>query len=298
MSHESRTIQIFEGERYKNCQLDEDALSELIIYQKLLKETAKFLWRQKHPDRIRLPPEFEKKCSAKVINLHKGSTCVDIALFEFADGNELEEAAELIAETCEAINNKSPLPLNFPKTVIPLFKSYGKTLKDGESIAQKTPNRDSVVKYSRATREKFLEMFGEEVLTAVTVTAVVTMANIRNHKMELALEDGRHIAASFKEDQEKFILEALMEHRHLRLEIVGEGAFSQDGELEAISNIESIKSILPLAKDVLSSQQSIWDAFQQILNKVPKDVLDTLPSDSASEIDHYLYGTPKKKNET
>lgn len=297
MTHESQTIQIFEGERYKNCELDEDALSELIIYQKLLKETAKFLWKQKHPDRTRLPTEFEKKCSAKIINLHKGSTCVDIALIEFADGKELEEAAELIAETCEAINNKSPLPLNFPKNVIPLFKSYGKTLKEGESIAQQTPKRNSPVKYSRASRERFLEMFGEEVRNVVSITAIVTMANIRNHKMELALEDGKHITANFKEDQEKFVLEALMEHRHLRLEVEGDGVFSQDGELEAISNIHTIKSITPLVEASSLAQESIWDAFQQVLNNVPKEVLDTLPSDSASEIDHYLYGTQKKKND-
>ena len=91
----------------KNCQLDEDALSELQIYQKLLKETAKFLWKQKHPERARLPAEFEKTCSANVVSLHKGSTCVDIELIEFANGIELEEAVELIADTCEAMNNKT-----------------------------------------------------------------------------------------------------------------------------------------------------------------------------------------------
>lgn len=297
MTHKCRTIQIFEGERYKNCELDEDALTELIIYQKLLKETAKFLWRQRHPDRARLPAEFEKTCSAKIVNLHQGSTCVDIDLIEFAEGRELEEAVELVADTCEAINNKSSLPLNFPKNSLPLFRSYGKTLKDNEYIAQQTPKRDSVVRYSRASREKFLEMFGEEVRNVVTVKAIVTMANIRNNKMTLTLEDGRHISASFKDDQEKFILEALMDHRNIRLEIIGDGVFSQDGELEAISNIQSIKSIQSFAEDTSSTHQSIWDAFQKVLSSVPKDILDTLPSDSASEIDHYLYGTPKKKDD-
>ena len=92
-------------------------------------------------------------------------------------------------------------------------------------------------------------MFGDEVRKSVTVIAIVTMANIRNHKMTLTLEDGRHIAASFKADQEKFILEALMEHRHIRLEIVGDGVFLRR-ELESISCIHSIKTIQLIWKKV------------------------------------------------
>lgn len=296
MTNKSQLIQIFEGERYKNCQLDEDALFELLTYQKLLKETAKFLWKQKHPDCLRLPNDFEKKCTTKIIRLHKGSTCVDMELIEYADGDEIEKAAELIADTCEAINNQSRLPLNFPKHILPLLRSYGKTLGDGESIVQQTPKHHSV-RYSRASRERFLKMFGEEVQNVVTVTAVVTMANIQNHKMKLALEDGRHIDARFKDDQEIFILEALKDHRTIRLEIVGIGVFFQDGELKAISNIQSLQTISSLEKETSSTQHSIWDAFQEVLNKVPKDVIDTLPSDCSSEIEHYLYGTPKKKND-
>ena len=44
-----------------------------------------------------------------------------------------------------------------------------------------------------------------------------------------------------------------------------------------------------------TSTQPIWVSFQKILNDVPKEILDKLPSDSASELDHYLYGKPKKK---
>ncbi len=41
--------------------------------------------------------------------------------------------------------------------------------------------------------------------------------------------------------------------------------------------------------------QSIWDEFEEVLRLVPKNELETLPSDAASEVDHYIYGTPKRK---
>lgn len=69
--------QIFSGDRYDSCQLDEDALYELIIYQKIIRETAKILWKQKHPNRARLPAAFEKECQPKVVRIHPGSACVD-----------------------------------------------------------------------------------------------------------------------------------------------------------------------------------------------------------------------------
>ena len=112
-----------------SCQLDEDALSELITYQKLLRETAKILWKQKHPDRARLPAEFEKKCQPKIVGIHQGSACVDIELLEYETGNECEEAIELVADTIEAINKDTELPKNFPKQLLSLLRQYGKTIK-------------------------------------------------------------------------------------------------------------------------------------------------------------------------
>lgn len=48
--------------------------------------------------------------------------------------------------------------------------------------------------------------------------------------------------------------------------------------------------------DTSTSKQPIMASFQEILSDIPNKELDKLPSDSASELDHYLYGKPKKKN--
>lgn len=296
MNQKIQTTQIFSGERYDNCQLDEDALSELIIYQKLLRETAKILWKQKNSDRARLPAEFEKKCQPRVVGLHQGSACVDIEIFEYGTGNECEEAIELVADTIEAINENTELPKNFPKQLLPILRQYGKTIKANEFIGQITPKRSATVKYTAESRKKFLEKFKDEPRNIVEIQAEVTMVNVANQKLQLKLDDGRSVSASFKTEQEKLVTEALMQHKTIRLEISGEATFTLEGELDTIIDIHSL-NITPLQADDSSiSKPPIWVSFQEILNDIPNEILDKLPSDSASELDHYLYGKPKKKN--
>jgi len=41
-------------------------------------------------------------------------------------------------------------------------------------------------------------------------------------------------------------------------------------------------------------QQSISEAFDDVLNALPEGTLDVLPEDGASQVDHYVYGTPRK----
>lgn len=296
MNQKIQTMQIFSGDRYDRCQLDEDALSELITYQKLLRETAKILWKQKHPDRARLPAEFEKKCQPKIVGIHQGSACVDIEVLEYGTGHECEEAIELVADTIEAINKDTELPKNFPKQLLSLLRQYGKTIKTDESIGQITPKRSETIKYTADSRKRFLEKFNDEPRNLVEVKAEVTMVNVANQKLQLKLDDGRNISASFKIDQEKLVTEALMQHQTIRLEISGEAIFTLEGELDAIIDIHSL-NIIPLqTSDTSTSKKPIWASFQEILNDVPNEMLDKLPSDSASELDHYLYGKPKKKN--
>lgn len=122
------------------------------------------------------------------------------------------------------------------------------------------------------------------------------MVNITSKKLQLKLDDGRSVSASFKIEQEKLVTEALMQHQTIRLEISGEAIFTFEGELDAIIDIHSL-NIIPLqTNDTAISKQPIWTSFQKILNDVPNETLDILPSDGASELDHYLYGKPKKKN--
>jgi len=38
----------------------------------------------------------------------------------------------------------------------------------------------------------------------------------------------------------------------------------------------------------------IWDKFEEIAAGIPKEVWDKIPADSSEQLDHYLYGTPRR----
>ena len=41
-------------------------------------------------------------------------------------------------------------------------------------------------------------------------------------------------------------------------------------------------------------ERPIWEVISEIMKDVPAEDLSTLPKDGASQIDHYIYGLPKR----
>jgi hypothetical protein len=84
----------------------------------------------------------------------------------------------------------------------------------------------------------------------------------------LSCETGKPVAALIAE-----ALEALQEHvRHTH----GNGS---DEEQPALP---------------LNTQKPVWELLEEASCKIPDEELDRLPTDLAAQVDHYLYGTPKR----
>jgi len=45
-----------------------------------------------------------------------------------------------------------------------------------------------------------------------------------------------------------------------------------------------------------SGSKSFWEAFTNQIQALPDEVFEHLPTDGASEHDHYLYGSPKRNS--
>jgi Arc/MetJ-type ribon-helix-helix transcriptional regulator len=43
-----------------------------------------------------------------------------------------------------------------------------------------------------------------------------------------------------------------------------------------------------------TDERPIWEAITEIMKDVPDEVFDRLPIDGASQVDHYIYGLPKR----
>ncbi|WP_179138039.1 antitoxin family protein [Candidatus Entotheonella palauensis] len=41
-------------------------------------------------------------------------------------------------------------------------------------------------------------------------------------------------------------------------------------------------------------EKHVWEIADELLADIPEETLNALPSDGAAQLDHYLYGTPKR----
>jgi hypothetical protein len=63
--------------------------------------------------------------------------------------------------------------------------------------------------------------------------------------------------------------------------------------------IEKQQKVLEFVESIEATEepkrQSLLDKLEAISKRVPDEVWEKLPTDGAENIDHYLYGAPKKK---
>ena len=59
--------------------------------------------------------------------------------------------------------------------------------------------------------------------------------------------------------------------------------------LEFVENLEK-----RTAEEEASQRRPIWEVIEEISNQIPLEEWDKIPSDGSLNVDHYLYGAPKK----
>ena len=58
--------------------------------------------------------------------------------------------------------------------------------------------------------------------------------------------------------------------------------------------LEQALAATPMPADKKSDTRPIWDVISANMASVPPEDFARLPTDGASEVDHYLYGHPKR----
>lgn len=295
----------FKGGRFDDHGVDLDVLPDLLAYKTLLVETAKELWRRKNPDRQRLPKNFEDSLSLKFYEVKAGSAAIPLVReietedqLSFLDStrDELDEAVDLIAETVDAAAQDKKLPESLPTNVIPLFETYGGTLREDEWIEQRPENKNASACYTFVVRERLGRWFHSSYEDAVDIIGTVTMARVSRPRMALTLDDGREVEAAFRPEDEGVITTALKEHATAKVRVEGRGQFLAGGQIQRIIQVDRVTLLPTGAIPFDSTVKPIWDIFAEIVKELPAKVLNALPTDTAENHDHYIYGAPKRKS--
>lgn len=291
----------FSGGRFDDNGLDVDVLPDLVAYKNILVETAKELWRRKHPQRQRLPKNFEDSLSLKFYTIQPGSAAVPLMReVEVGDDlfprlpDELDEAVEIIADAIDAASADFVLPEGLPKNVVPLFENYGKTLRREELIELKPANRQTFTQYSSCERQRLLQAVQTGYEDVVDLKGEIRAADLDGSNFTLKLPDGTKVLGKFSTQQEMVITDALREHASRWLQVRGRAEFFANGELKRIANVEQLNVQLAGELPFDPKARPIWEVIEEIGASVPATEWEKVPTDGAANLDHYLYGHPKK----
>jgi len=294
----------FDGERFDGHSLDVECTQELITYRNLVLECAKLLWRAKHPDRVNLPKGFDKGFRLQFNRLEDGSALVPLQRVQLTDqadllDDEFDEAVSLIDQAIIAANADDLLPTGLPSNVIPLFRDFGKTLRDDEVLFTRARGAKIEAAYTAKARKRLAEWVEDTYEDFVDVVGEVRMANVGPGRFALQIEmsgtqavvEGRYSLA----DEAK-VLDALNEHRTARLRVRGVGEFgTADRTLKRfikVNLVELAENETPIYDD---TAVPIWEQLSSIGRSAPAGAWDAIPSDLSSRIDEVVYGSGEER---
>ncbi len=65
------------------------------------------------------------------------------------------------------------------------------------------------------------------------------------------------------------------------------------GKIRVLSD-EQKEQVLEFVENLEPPRRTLWEMWQEHLKDIPEEELDKIPTDASQNLDHYLYGAPKK----
>ena len=292
----------FRGERFRDHALDLSAVTELRRFQEIVAETAKAIWHAAHPDRVNLPAHFEERTRLCLRRIEDGSATAPLEVYlEPPEQRELWEpepvevnqAIGLTYEVLESAFLGGEVPSAVPRSLIPQFAEFGKTLGDADEIELQPASGGTPVRINRAVRERLASYAERPQSTAVDLTGECLEADVRHGRFQIWLDLQTSIQAPFDAAHEELVTSALKEHHSVRIRVRGAADISPQGKPLRFTSIESLELVAVGEKEFDPSAPTIEEELAAIVADVPKAEWNRLPADLTDNLDQYVYGTPE-----
>lgn len=294
----------FKGARFRDHALAISALGELSQFQQIVTKTAKELWRAAYPTRSNVPPHFEERSrlylrgaiqegSAEVL-LEARAENISPDMFE-KEFEDVVRAVDYAKQVFENDEEDVPLPENLTQELLAEYTKLGESLNEDEVIELAPvwiPKKPARV--TRKTSERLARFKEDTHEDQVSVTGEVMEASLRVWRFQLKLDDETWVMIPFTQKQEEEVTEALRYHRTKHLNVKGRGKFSPKGKLLSITEVAEWQTRPVGEKPYDETAPPIEEVLMELSKDVPKEEWEKLPPDLTDNIDHYLYGTPKK----
>jgi hypothetical protein len=213
-------------------------------------------------------------------------------LFE-AEPTEVNDAIALAHKVLLSAQRDEPLPEECPKDLVAQYARWGDQLAD-DDVIEVIPVGREPARFTRWLRSRLADFTETPHEANVDITGEVLEADIRQGRFQLWLDAKTGVAVDFSPQQEDEVTTALKEHRTRRLQVKGKGELSPQGKPLRVIQVAELQFQPVREPPYDSGATPIEDVLRELAREVPGDEWDRLPRDLSDNLDHYLYGTPKR----
>ncbi len=240
---------VLSGARFDEGGVPVETLEEFRRYRALVVDVARTLFFEENPERKRVPRGFEDQFELTLTAVREGSAIGQLS--RLTSEPELpgmtvdlfERAREQINACIEAVSKGEGIPADFPHEALRHFKSFGKTLRDGESMEFRRASEEEGPRLSKPVRQQIVRSLGDEYEEETVLSGRLVDVDTKNGTFRVEDSVYGGVTCRLPRDDEQRVLQVHKSYRAVGLRVSGAGLFSSDGTLKIIQEIDQIDDV-------------------------------------------------------
>lgn len=298
------------GARFSGGAIPLEVLADFAVLSEMIREVAKWKYREANPKRSRVPRGFTEGIALKLTGVEEGSAIpvislvvTSLLLIPSEAEHYFELARESIIAAVAAADQGRPIKEHLPEKLLGYFDRFGRNIADGEAIELSSVDSEQPAKLTKEIRRKLLLASAAKHYTEETsVYGLVHELNQRAMTFELTLPCGTILSRiPVGPDHYDAIWKANVGYRdQYRIKIFGTGCFDLNNRLTELRNVEQVEALdlldVSVRIDELKQLERGWlDGRGESISSVELDWLNKSFADFYPDFAKlpYLFPTPE-----
>ncbi|MBK7581090.1 MAG: hypothetical protein IPI67_12860 [Myxococcales bacterium] len=235
---------IFRGKRFDGAAMPLEALPELAAYRDLVVAVAKQLFLEANPNRVRLPKGFDASFRLTLSRIEAGSAVPIIEreqdLLPLFPGDFFDNARAAVERAIAELPDNEPKPSWLTPDVVGRFASFGRTLRDDESVVVALAGKREGAVYDRHARRSILLRSQGTYEEEIELVGVVRETDADQESFEIRLGTDRRIPVRSSRLFFSQVVRSL--ERDSAVRVSGTGVFDAEGKLLRVAQASDVSA--------------------------------------------------------
>ncbi len=240
------------GKRFETHSLPLEFLRDFKAYEELIRNIAKVLYFEEHPDRSRIPRKFFDNFSLHLKSIGPGSTELVLErVFEektlFSANDEFEKAQTLALDCIEAVNTGKSLPAGLPIDYLRYFDKFGGSLKEDERMDLLRPKDKATIPYNTESRKKLVLSQSTTYTAHAALRGRIEAVDDKQGSFRVRTISGLSVTIQFEDVSldRNAIIDGFRDNKTKRYLVAGMGVFDRDNRFKEMKEIDTFCEIDP-----------------------------------------------------